>query len=382
MPVSVERLASIRPTKEFIDLPYALYDGDPNWVPSLRADERNKLDSSKHPFWAHAEREIFLARRSVPKVGKPGGSGDGRAVGRIVAIVDKLWEQTHGEKAAYWGWFECANDREAAAALFDAAAAWAKERGCSRMIGPMSPSANDIVGTQLEGFDGTPCIMMPYNQSYHDELISGCGNRKWKDLVAWLLDSPEIPDRLERIMPRIEAKGGFKIRPIDMKNYDKEVQAFAELYNHFEMVNSIYTPMTMPEVIQLAKELKPAIDPAIVFFVEVEGKLVGASLALPDMNIALKAAHGRLFPFGIFKLLAASKKIHLVRVLSMGVHQDYRNRGIDLAMYYYSYKRGVPKGYFGAEMSWVEEDNVSMTNTAIKLGGKPYRRYRIYERIL
>lgn len=370
MPVIVERIASVRPTKEFIDLPYALYDGDANWVPPLRADERNKLDSSKHPFWGHAERENLIARR------------DGRAIGRVVAVVDRLWEETHHEKAAYWGWFECANDREAAAALFDAAAAWAKEKGCARIIGPMSPSANDVIGTQLEGFDGSPCIMMPYNPPYHDALISSCGNRKWKDLVAWLLDSPEIPARLERIMPRIEAKGGFKLRPIDMKHYDREVQAFAELYNHFEMVNSVYTPMTPPEVLQLAKELKPAIDPAIVFFVEVEGKLVGASLALPDMNVALKAAHGRLFPFGIFRLLAASKRIHLVRVLSMGVHQDYRNRGIDLAMYYYSYKRGVPKGYFGAEMSWVEEDNVSMTNTAIKLGGKPYRRYRIYERAL
>jgi hypothetical protein len=125
-----------------------------------------------------------------------------------------------------------------------------------------------------------------------------------------------------------------------------------------------------------------AIDPDIVFFVEIEGKLVGASFALPDMNIALKEAHGRLFPFGLLKLLAARKNIHLVRVLSMGVHEDYRNRGIDLAMYYHSYKRGVPKGYFGAEMSWVEEENVSMTNTAIKLGGKAYRTYRIYEKAL
>ena len=140
--------------------------------------------------------------------------------------------------------------------------------------------------------------------------------------------------------------------------------------------------MTLPRCSSSPRSSSRPSTPTIVFFVEVEGKLVGASLALPDMNVALKAAHGRLFPFGIFKLLAASKRIHLVRVLSMGVHQDYRNRGIDLAMYYYSYKRGVPKGYFGAEMSWVEEDNVSMTNTAIKLGGKPYRRYRIYERIL
>jgi GNAT superfamily N-acetyltransferase len=370
MSVSVERIEQGKSLREFIDLPYALYRDDPNWVPPLRMDERNKLNRTKHPFWGHAAGEIFLARR------------DGKPLGRMVAIHDRLWEESHGEKAAYWGWFECANDAEAAGALFAAAASWAKARGCTRLIGPMSPNPSDLIGTQISGFEGSPVVMMPYNPPYHDALISACGNRKMKDLVAWLLDSPEIPARLERIMPRIEARGGFKIREINLKDYDNEVQRFAELYNHFEQVNELYTPMTPPEVVQLAKDLKPAIDPAVVFFVEVDGKLVGASLALPDMNVGLKAARGRLFPFGIFRILAARKKIHLVRVLSMGVHQDYRNRGIDLAMYYYSYKRGVPKGYFGAEMSWVEEDNVSMTNTAIKLGGKPYRKYRVYERPL
>ncbi len=132
----------------------------------------------------------------------------------------------------------------------------------------------------------------------------------------------------------------------------------------------------------MVKDLKMAIDPDIVFFAEVDGKVVGASLALPDFNVAFKAAHGRLFPFGIFKMLAARRRIHLIRVLSMGVLKEYRNRGIDLAFYYYSYKYGVPKGYFGAEMSWVEEDNVAMANTAVKLGGKPYRTYRVYEQAL
>jgi GNAT superfamily N-acetyltransferase len=370
MPVIVERIDSHKPTRAFVELPYALYGGDPNWVPPLRMDEKLKLDDSRHPFWGHAERELLIARR------------DGRPVGRIVAMRDGLWEETHGERAAYWGWFECADDREAAAALFEAAAEWARGRGCTRLIGPMSPSPSDLVGTQVEGFEGSPVIMMPYNPPYHDDLISSCGNRKWKDLIAWLLDSPDIPERLARIMPRIESRGGFTLRPIDMKDYDKEVQRFAELYNHFEQVNSIYTPMTPPEVVQLAKDLKMAIDPDITLFVEIGGKLVGAAFALPDMNVPLKAAYGRLLPFGIFRLLAARKDIHLIRVLSMGVHEDYRNRGIDLAMYYHLYKRGVPKGYFGAEMSWVEEENVSMTNTAIKLGGKPYRKYRVYERRL
>lgn len=370
MSVIIEKIEPGKSLREFIAFPYVLYRDDHNWVPPLRMDERFKLDRAKHPFWAHAAGEILIARRG------------GRVVGRMVAIHDQFWEKANGEKAAYWGWFECENDSEAARALFDEAAAWARSRGCTRLIGPMSPNPSDLIGVQITGFEGSPVIMMPYNPPYYDELISACDNRKWKDLVAWLLDSPEIPERLERIMPRIEARGGFKIRTLNMKDFENEVIRFKELYNDFERVNDLYTPATDDEVAQLAKDLRPAIDPDIVFFVEVDGKLVGASLAIPDMNVALKAAHGRLFPFGMLRMLAARKRIHLVRVLSMGVIKEYRNRGIDLAMYYYSYKLGVPKGYFGAEMSWIEEENAAMTNTAIKLGGKPYRKYRVYERPL
>jgi len=370
MPVVVERVGTKGEIKQFVKLPFSLYRGDPHWVPQLIADDVKKLDQARHPFWQHAAAELFLAHR------------DGRMVGRIGAIHDTLWEKCYGEKAAYWGWFECTDDPEAAKALFDAAAAWAKSRGCTRMIGPMSPSANDLVGTLIEGFDGPPVILMTYNPRYHDSLIKACGNTPWKDLAAWLLDSPDIPQRLEKIMPRVEAKGAFKIRKLNMKDFAGEIARFAKLYNEFEQVNAIYTPMTMPEIELMAKDLKFAIDPDIVFFAEVDGKPVGASLAVPDLNVGLRVARGKLFPFGLLRLLAARKNIHLVRVMSMGVLKEYRNRGIDLAFYYYSYKYGVPKGYVSAEMSWVEKDNAAMTNSAIKLGGKPYRTYRVYERAL
>jgi hypothetical protein len=370
MPVVIERVGTKRQIKEFVKLPFSLYDGDRNWVPQLLSDDYKKLDQNRHPFWQHAAGEFYVARR------------DGALVGRIGAIHDTLWEQCYGEKAAYWGWFECAQDEEAAKALFEAASSWARGRGCTRLIGPMSPSANDLVGTLIEGFDGPPVILMTYNPPYHDPLIKACGNTPWKDLVAWLLDSPDIPERLAKIMPRIEAKGDFKIRKVNMKDFKNEIARFVTLYNEFEKVNAIYTPMTAAEIELMGNDLKFAIDPDIVFFAEVNGVPVGASLAVPDMNVGLKAARGRLFPFGLFRILASRKRIHLVRVMSMGVLKAYRNRGIDLAFYYYSYKYGVPKGYFGAEMSWVEEDNVPMTNTALKLGGKAYRKYRIYERAL
>ncbi len=331
-------------------------------MPPLLVDDYRKLDRTRHPFFKHAAAELLLVRR------------EGRPVGRIVAI--------HDERAAYWGWFECENDVEVARALFDTARAWAKARGCTRIFGPMSPNANDLVGMLVKGFDGPPVIMMSHNPPWYDALVEAAGGRKWKDLVAWLLDSPEIPERLARIMPMVEKRGKFTLRKIDMKDFPAEVERARAVYNECEQVNAIFTPFTRDEFEELGKDPKVGIDPDIVFFAEVDGKTVGVSLALPDHNVGFRAAHGRLFPFGMFKMMLARRSIHLIRVLSMGVLKEYRNRGIDLAFYYYSYKYGVPKGYHGAEKSWVEEENVAMMNTAVKLGGKPYRTYRIYEQAL
>lgn len=370
MAVTVEKVVTKKQTREFIKFPYALYKNDKNWVPPLIMDDYRKVNRKKHPFYQHAEAEFFLARR------------DGTVAGRIAAVHDSIWEQTHKEKAAYWGWFECVDDPEVAKSLFDASFDWARKRGCIRIIGPMSPNANDYIGCQIEGFEGSPVLLMTYNPAYYDNLIQGYGNRKWKDLVAWLMDNPEVPERLAKIMPRVESKGGFTLRTVNMRDFKGEIKRFNELYNQFEQVNAVFTPMTPAELELMANDLKIAIDPSLVFFAEVDGKPVGVSLSLPDFNVAFKAAHGHLFPFGIFHLLTAKKRTKLIRTISMGVLKDHRNRGIDLSFYYHTFVNGKRKGYQGAEMSWVEEDNVNMTNTAMKIGGKAYRKYRVYEHAL
>ena len=370
MTVSVEKVVTTKQTRDFIKFPYALYKNDKNWVPPLLMDDYRKVDRKKHPFYQHAEAEFFFARK------------DGAVAGRIAAIHDSIWEKTHHEKAAYWGWFECGNDIEVAKALFDAAFQWACAQGCARIIGPMSPNANDLIGCQIEGFEGSPVLLMSYNPPYYDPLIQRCGNRRWKDLVAWLLVSADTPERLAKIMPRVESKGGFTVRTVNMRDYAGEIKRFNELYNQFEQVNAVFTPMTPAELELMAKDLKMAVDPELIFFAEIGGKPVGVSLSLPDFNVAFKAAHGHLFPFGVFHLLTAKKRTKFLRTISMGVLKDYRNRGIDLSLYYHTFVNGKRKGYLGGEMSWVEEDNVNMTNTALKIGGKPYRKYRVYEHTL
>jgi GNAT superfamily N-acetyltransferase len=370
MSVSVEPVVSKKHLKEFVKLPYALYRKDPNWVPQLLMDDYKKLDREKHPFFKHATAEYFLAR------------SEGRPAGRIGVIQDALWKERHGENAAYWGWFESVNDPAVAKALFDAAHSWAKERGCTRIFGPMTPNANDYVGLLIEGFDEPPCIMMTYNPSYYAKLVEGAGYRKWKDLFAWLLDDPNIPERLKEVIPVVEKRGKFTLRTVNMKDFAGELKKARSIYNEFEQVNSIYTPFTEEEFEYVGKDLKMAIDPDIVLFAEVDGKPAGLSLAIPDMNVALKPARGRLFPLGIFKILLASRKIKRIRVLSMGVLKEYRHRGIDLSFYYHTYVTGLRKGITSAEMSWVEEDNVPMNNVARRMNAKKYKTYRVYEHTL
>jgi GNAT superfamily N-acetyltransferase len=366
----LEPVSTKRQLKEFVKIPYALYRGDPNWVAPLMMDDLKKLDRDRHPFFKHAAAELFIARQGK----KP--------VGRIVVIDDALWKECYGEKAAYWGWFECINDPDAAKALFDGCHAWAKSRGCTRIIGPMSPNANDIVGLLVKGFDEPACIMMPYNPRFYETLVEDSGHRKWKDLIAWLIDDNRIPDRLAKIMPIVEKRGKFAIRTVNMKDFAAEIKRARYVYNEFEKVNQIYTPFTEEEFEYTGNDLKVAIDPGLVLFAEVDGKPAGMSLAIPDMNVALKPARGRLFPFGIVKILLAQRKIKRIRVLSMGVLKEYRNRGIDLAFYYRTFAYGRKKGYTSGELSWVEEDNVDMTNVAVRMNAKPYKTYRVYERAL
>jgi GNAT superfamily N-acetyltransferase len=160
------------------------------------------------------------------------------------------------------------------------------------------------------------------------------------------------------------------------------VQRIKEIYNSAWSRNWGFVPMTEEEFDRVAKDLKQIVDPHMVFIAEVKGKPAGFSLALPDFNQVLARLNGRLFPFGIFKLIWHTKirnKIDGVRIITMGVIPEYQKRGIDTVFYAQTYNVGVKRGYNWAEMSWVLEDNVLMNRTLELLGAKLYKKYRIYE---
>jgi len=360
---------------KFIKLPWKLYKGNSNWVPPLKFDVRNNLDTKKNPFYQHSKLEMWLAEK------------DGMVAGRIAAIINDNHNILHNDKVGFFGFFECIDDDEVAIALFDAASGYLRDNGMEIIRGPVNPSTNDECGLLIEGFDKPPALLMTYNPQYYQHLIENYGFEKAKDLYAYIIYEEQVKkdnvfSRLERMSELIKKKENIKIRQINLKNLDEEIQKVRVVYNSAWEKNWGFVPMTEAEFHHIAKNLKAIVREDLVFFAEVDGKPVGFSLSLPDYNQVFIKMNGRIFPFGIFKLLANRKKIDTIRVLIMGVIPEYQRKGIDGVFVYHTIKNGLSTGINKAEISWVLEDNLPMVQTAEKLGSNIYKRYRIFDKKL
>jgi len=142
--------------------------------------------------------------------------------------------------------------------------------------------------------------------------------------------------------------------------------------------------MTEAEIEHLAKNLKPMADPNLILIAETtDGKPAGVSIALPDLHQALKAAGGgRMYPFGILRFLWHRRKINQVRLIIMGMMEEYRGRGADALFYLETAKAALQSGYKKLEGSWILESNTMMNQIIERLGGVRYKTYRIYEKAL
>jgi GNAT superfamily N-acetyltransferase len=334
------------------------------------------IDETKNPFYEHATSALFVAER------------DGNVVGRIGAIINHRHNEVHGEKAGAFGFFECIDDRDVATGLFAEAEKFLREAGMTVVRGPYHPSSNDEQGILVDGFDRPPVLMMTYNPRYYPKLIEACGYDKAMDLYAWLLRADQSrSEKLSRVSERIRERSQIRIRQFDKKQFDAEADRIRELYNAAWELNWGFVPLTDAEFDFMAKDLKQIFDPEFVLFAEKEGKTVGFSLSLPDINQAFHAGshippNALNLPIGLWNLLTKKKKIDTVRIVILGVLKEYRSLGIDALLYNETIERARQKGIKYGEASWILENNDPMNRACQMMNGEKYKTYRIYEKQL
>ncbi len=358
--------------RRFINLPYGLYRGHPQWVPPLRMDVRLQLSAKKHPFYRYASHALFLC------------SDGGRDLGRMAVFHNRKHNRVYETNIGMFGYLDMVDDIEVTTALMGAAERWLEPFGATHVQGPYSPDINGTVGLLLDAFDVPPMLLMPYNYPYYAEHLDQLGFAKAKDLWAYQLDEGnQIPQRLLDFGEKMEARGRFRIRSLNMRRFWDEVELVKELYNQAWAENWGALWMDDDEFATIARDLKLLMDPELAYIAEVKGRPVGFSLSLPNINEVLaRLPQGRLFPLGFFKLLWYKRKITTLRAFTLGVLKPYRRLGIDAAFYLKTYATGLAKGYRLAEMSWILEDNVPMNLALEKVGARKVKTYRIYQRPL
>jgi hypothetical protein len=369
--IDVLPVGNRRDLGRFIDYAYARNRRDQHWIPPLRIAERERLSPRKNPFFAHAEHELLLAMR------------DGRVVGRIAAIDDRLHNEAHGDNLAAFGFFE-AEDPAVARALLQRVESWALGRGRAHVRGPLNPSLNESAGLLIDGFDTDPMLMMPHNPPEYADYIEAAGYRKVKDLYAWLYDlRRDIDPAFAKLARRMQERHRVVVRPIELGEFEREIESLRALYCGAWARNWGFVAPTADEFRRLATELRQIFDARCAICAEVDGRTVACAIAIPDINQALKGTDGRLFPLGIIRLLRRKTIIDQVRLLLLGVLAEYRSIGLYPLLISELRRQLVPDTpYRRAEFSWVLEDNRDINQPVERLGARRYKTYRIYQKAL
>ncbi|WP_226700129.1 N-acetyltransferase [Qipengyuania gaetbuli] len=366
----------------FVDLGREFAASVPHSVPQIRSEQLELIDPGKNPFFGHASVQLFIAYRA----GKP--------VGRIAAHIDHLAlelpvEQGMGPGTGMFGYFD-AEDEAVANALLARAEAWLRDKGMTRVIGPISLSIWEEPGLLVKGHDHSPMIMMGHDPAHYQPWIEGAGYGRAKSLLTYDLDiSKPFPPLIQRIVQSGERNERIRIRPVDKSRWQEEIRQVLEILNDAWSDNWGFVPFTEDEIAYAAKKLKPVIKPELNMLAELDGRPVAFMVVLPDINEVLMRTGGKLFPFGWFHLLRAlgNPKGLGMRVPLMGVLKEFQSSRLasQLAFMLISKIRENANSLYGStrgEIGWILDDNKGMIAIADAIESKINREYVIYEKAL
>jgi hypothetical protein len=371
MDIQIIKVSTHSELNQFINFPRELYHSDVNFVFEPLSMQKEFL-SRKNPFFEHSDAIYFLAR------------SNGNVLGRIAAIINKVHNEVYGERTGFFGFFESVDYYEVTKLLLDKVVDLHLQNGFNKIIGPANFTTNDSCGMLISGFDNPAVIMMPYNKKYYNDFLTRYGFVKEMDLGSYSICSktftlPSI-SRLQKRMSDKFAASGITIRPINYQRLDQEIKPFCEVYNKSNIKNWGFIPLNEKEFKHTAYQFRQFVPEKLILIAEKGSKQIGFIVALPDLNQVFQhIKSGKFFPFGLLKFLWYKRKISNSRILILGVLEEYRNIGIDIMLYIKIQENLAEMGIHRAEACYVLENNARMNSILVKIGGKCFKKFRIYK---
>jgi len=331
------------------------------------------LSRRLNPYFGHGEAEYFLARR------------DGQVVGRITAQIDHAFNRFHQSRWGNFGFLEFEDDQETLESMLDSVAAWLRERGCERMVGPMDFQLNDESGVMIDGFEREPVIKQSWHPPYYQQRCEAAGLSKAMDLFAYFLDVhdrdkvlPVLPD----IADRAKTTYGINIRKMTRRSLRRDFDEFAKVYNAAWSSNWGFVPYSKEDLDHLAQTYQLVFSRDWFMVAEIDGETVAMAISVPDINPVLKRMNGRVLPLGWWHYLNRNRLTDHVRVGFLGVIPEHQHTGAAAALYMEHYDMAEKTPQKWGEAGFILESNKSMNRGLEAMGGRIVKRYRVYERLL
>ncbi len=377
--IAIRSVKTSADRKRFIELPFRLYESDPNWRAPLKSEVRELIAGPKtNPWFEHARARFWLAERG------------GEIVGRISAQIDDLVLQQMGAGTGQWGMFECIDDQTVADSLLSTAEDWLREQGMTRALGPFSLSIWDEPGLLVGGFELPPTVMMGHHSPYYQRLVEARSYVGVKDLYTYELDiAGGFPEKVNRIVAAAEGSSRIRMRQVDKSKFDQEAALILDILNDAWSDNWGFIPLTPHEVEHVGKKLKPIVYEDLIRICELDGEPVAFMITLPDLNELTADLNGELLPFGWAKLLWRLRRpqVSRMRVPLMGVRKKVQGSRFAsfMAFLMIEHIRRAAVTNYGAtrgEIGWILDDNGPMTSIAEAIESDITKTYRIYEKAL
>ena len=375
VPLRIVPVAGNSDLKQFIRIPDIILGADPAWITPLSLERRMHFSGRMNPYFQHARWQKWIAWRGQC------------AVGRISAQVDQLHLERYRDATGFFGMLDAEDQEETFSALLGTAEQWLRDQGMRRVRGPFNLSINDETGLLVEGFDTPPMLMMGHARPYYGEHLERCGYRKEKDMLAYMI-APDFPE--PTVMQRLAAQVGKRasVRQINPKCFGDEMSLLRDIFNDAWSENWGFVPFTDAEFREMGHALRFLSMPDLIQIAEVEGEAAAFVVAVPNINEAIRGLGGRLFPTGWLKLLWRLKvrQPRTARVPLLGVRRKFQNTRLGPGLAFLVIKavreQLHKRGAKDIELSWILEDNAGMRSIIELIGGRAYKRYRVYERQL
>jgi hypothetical protein len=354
---------------QFLGLPFTLYADTPQWVPPLEMDLRAALNPKKHPFYRHGEALFLLALNDQDQ-----------PVGRLVVLDNHAYNEFNREKTAAFCLFECIDDQQIAATLFETGFGWARSRGLTVMAGPKGFTALDGMGLLVKGFEHRPALGQPYNHAYYHDLITSVGFETAREVVSGYINRDlQFPEKIQRAALLVQKRYGIHVKRFSTRQgLLAMLPGLLKLYNESIVPGDGNVPLSEQDLKNLANQLLLFADPRLVKILMKEERPIGFLLAYPDISSAIQRCQGRLLPFGWLSILLEPRRTNWLNINGAAIIAEYRGLGGTAVLFNEMFQSVIESRYQHAEVVQIGLENERMQNELRTLGIDFYKMHRTY----